>query len=105
MNEQIRAVVYREGEWWIIRGLEYDFVAVTKCLEEVPEAIQKFLLIMVSASLEQGIRPFQGYSPAPRKYWKMYEEAAPWSWNDPVSRIELPDDLGPSPLIEARLAA
>jgi len=103
MNEnQIRAVVYREGDWWIIQGLEYDFVAVTKRFEDVPGEIRRFLLVLVSASLQQGVQPFHGYSAAPRKYWKMYEGATPWE--RPVEPIGLPG-LGAGPTIEARLAA
>jgi hypothetical protein len=100
MNEnQIRAVVYKEGDWWIIQGLEYDFVAVAKRFEEVSEEIRRFLRVLVSASAQRGVEPFHGYSAAPRKYWKMYEKATPWE--GPVQPLDLPGGLG----LEARLAA
>lgn len=103
LEPTIRAVVYREGDWWIIRCLEYGFVTLARRLEDVPEQIRQFVLVQVTASLEHGIEPFRGYAPAPRKYWEMYEKATPWG--EQVPPVELPVAVGPSPIFEARLAA
>ena len=104
MREQtIHAVVLKEGKWWVIQGLEYDFVTLARRREDVPSEIRRFLLAMFAASLEQGIEPFQGFSPAPRKFWDLYEQAVPWG--DPVAPVDVPGGLGPGPQVEARLAA
>jgi hypothetical protein len=103
LEPTIRAVVYREGDWWIIRCLEYGFVTPVKRLEDVPEQIRMFVLVQVTTSLQHGFEPFHGYAPAPRKYWEMYEKATPWEGQ--VAPIELPRDLGANPTVEARLAA
>lgn len=104
MPEQtIRTIVFKEGDWWIIQGLEYDFATCTRSLEDVPGELRRWLLVLFAASQQYGIEPFTGYSPAPRKFWKMYETAAPWQ--GPVPVVEFPETLGPGPAVETRLAA
>ena len=100
---RIRTVVFKEGNWWIIQGLDYDFVALARRLEDVPGEIRRFLAVLFAASAQLGVQPFYEYAPAPRRYWRMYEQAAPWS--EPMPAIELPDDLGSSPVVDTRLAA
>jgi len=99
----IRVVVYREDDWWIIHGLDYEFVTLARRLEDVPGEIRRWLTVLFAASQERGIEPFYGYSPAPRRFWKMYERAEPWS--EPVPPIELPGNQGSGPAVDTRLAA
>jgi hypothetical protein len=98
----IRAVVFREGDWWIVQGLDYDFATATRRLEDIPGEIRRWLTVLFAASREIGVEPFHGYSTAPRRFWRMYEEAEPW-----VERltVELPQDLGSAPVVDTRLAA
>ena len=103
MKPTLRALVFREGDWWIIHGLDYDFAAVARRLEDVPAVIQHFLTILVAASRQIGVQPFHGYSPAPRRYWKMYEQAQPWA--EPFLPVELAEEVGILSLVETRLAA
>jgi hypothetical protein len=103
MPEQtIRAVVFKEGDWWIIQGLEYDFVALARRREDVPNELRRWLLALACASQQHGVELFHGYTPAPRKYWRMYEQATPW---EPTPGVEFPSDLHFNPTIETRLAA
>jgi hypothetical protein len=103
MEPTIRAVVFKEGDWWIIQGLDYDFVALARRLEDVPFSIQQFFSVLFAASQQLGVEPFYGYSPAPRRFWTMYEHAAPWS--EDLPSIELRQDLGTVPIVDTRLAA
>lgn len=104
MAEQtIRTVVYRSEDWWIIHGLDYSFATCTKRLEDVPGELRRWLLVLFAASQKYGIKPFTGYSPAPRRFWTMYEMATPWP--EPIPFIELPEDFGPGLAVEARLVA
>ena len=100
---RIRTVVFKEGDWWIIQGLDYDFVALARRQEDVPGEIRRFLEVLFAASAQLGVQPFHGYSPAPRRYWRMYDRAEPWG--EPIPSIEFPDDLGSSPMVDTRLAA
>ena len=98
---RIRVVVFKDADWWIIHGLDCEFVTLARCLEDVPGEIRRWLSVLFSASRQLGVEPFHGYAPAPRKYWRMYEEAEPWT--EAFSPIE--GDLGPGPFIDTRLAA
>ena len=100
---RIRVVVYRDGDWWIIHGLDYEFVTLARRLEDVPGEIRRWLSVLFAASQQLGIEPFHGYSPAPKRLWRLYEQAAPWE--EPISPVELPGNLGSGPAVEPRLAA
>jgi hypothetical protein len=100
---RIRVVVFKDGDWWIIQGLDYDFVTLARSLEDVPGEIHRWLTVLFAASRQIGVEPFAGYTPAPRRFWKMYEQAQPLV--DPLPSLELPEDLGSIPIVESRLAA
>jgi len=103
MNEHIRVVVYKSEGWWVIHGLDYEFVTLARKLEEVPGEIRRWLSVLFAASRQLKVEPFHGYLPAPRKYWRMYEGAEPWA--APLSPIEPSEDPGSGPVIDTRLAA
>lgn len=100
----LRAVIFQEGDWWIIHFLEYDLATAVRRLEEAATEVKRFLMVQIAASLESGIVPFQGFSPAPRKYWRMFEAAE--TRMDTV-QLRLPPGLesGPEPRIDTRIAA
>jgi hypothetical protein len=100
---RIRVVVYKAEGWWIIHGLDYEFVTLARRLEDVPGEIRRWLSVLFAACQYYGVEPFHGYSPAPRKYWRIYEQAEPWT--DPLSPVELLGDLGSGPVVNTRLAA
>ncbi|HEV7672266.1 MAG TPA: hypothetical protein VGS22_27425 [Thermoanaerobaculia bacterium] len=72
----IRAVAFRSGDWWVAQCLEYRIATQSRRLEDLPYELDRLLKVQVAASLEMGIEPFQGFSPAPKKYWEMYAKAA-----------------------------
>lgn len=98
----IRAVVYKEGEWWIIQLLEYDLATQVRRLEDVPSEFRRLILAQILVNAECGVESFYGFSKAPRRYWEMYERARtlimPTCLADPGHGLE-------NPRIEARLAA
>jgi hypothetical protein len=99
----IRAVVYKEREWWIIQLLEYDLATQVRRLEDVPGELGRLILGQIQVNTEHGVEPFHGFSKAPRRYWEMYERA-----RDLVTPMRLADtgqELETPPWIEARLAA
>jgi hypothetical protein len=101
IEQKLQVIVYKADEWWIIRGLDREFVTVTRTLEEVPGEIRRFLDVLMAASQQTGVEPFHGYSPAPRRYWEMYERAQPWTVAFPAA----PENLGYGSVLDARLAA
>ncbi|HEV7506415.1 MAG TPA: hypothetical protein VGS07_16045 [Thermoanaerobaculia bacterium] len=103
IEPRIRAVVFREGDWWIIQGLEYDFVTLARRLEDVPSSIQQFFSLLIVGSQQLGVEPFHGYSKAPRRFWEMYDRAEPGT--EALTPIELREDFGTAPIVDTRLAA
>src|SRR6185295_18082618 len=102
MNEpRIRAVVFREGDWWIIQLLEYDLATQVRRLEDVPSEFRRLILGQMEANAALGVEPFYGFSRAPKRFWEMYERArtlvAPTSLEGTENKT--------SPQYEARLAA
>jgi hypothetical protein len=71
----IRAVVFREGEWWIAQCLEHDLVGLARTLEDLPDELRKQLRTQVEASLAAGAEPFADLPAAPARFWRMYEVA------------------------------
>lgn len=73
----IHALLYRSqaGPWWIAQCLEYDLVTAAKRLEDLPAELERCLTVQIAASFEIGVEPFGGLPPAPRRFWKRYEEA------------------------------
>ena len=100
----IRAVVFQEGDWWVIHFLEYDLATAVRRLEDVSKEVERFLTAQIGASLECGIEPFHGFSLAPRKYWKMFESAGT---RMETVQLKLPRGLeaGSDPRIDTRIAA
>jgi hypothetical protein len=102
MNEpRIRAVVFREGDWWIIQLLEYDLATQVRRVEDVPGEFRRLLLAQMAANAAMGVEPFHGFSKAPRRYWEMYERARTLVASTPLEGTE--EKI--SPQFEARLAA
>ncbi|MEP7009491.1 MAG: hypothetical protein ABJC13_04135 [Acidobacteriota bacterium] len=94
----IRAVAFRSGDWWVAQCLEYRIATQSRRLEDLPYELDRLLKVQIAASLEMGIEPFYGFSPAPRKYWEMYEKAT--SRVEPVRKREQE-----GPQFETRIAA
>jgi len=101
---RIRAVAFRRGDWWVAQCLEYRLATQTKALEDLPHELERLLSVQIKSSLDRGTEPFAGFSPAPPRYWQMYERAR--------TRLEAVTATGPqpedaSPLVraETRLAA
>ena len=84
----IHAVAFRRGEWWIAQCLEYRLSTQTRTLEELPYELDRLLTVQIQASLARGIEPFAGFSPAPKRFWEMYERAR--ARVEPVSSSDQP---------------
>jgi len=93
-DRTIRAVVYREGDWWIAQCLEVDLVTAQKRREDLPRELRRAVELLVAGAQQRGVEPFYGYGAAPLRFWKMYEAASEWT-----------DFASGSGGIDARLAA
>ena len=99
----IRAVVYKEREWWIIQLLNTTWRPRCGVSKMFPGELGRLILGQIQVNTEHGVEPFHGFSKAPRRYWRMYERArdlvTPMRLADTGQKLETP------PWIEARLAA
>jgi hypothetical protein len=77
IEQRIRAVIFREGDWWIIQVLEHDLASQVRRLEDVQSHLRRLLLGQMAVNAAMGVEPFHGFSRAPRRYWEMYERARP----------------------------
>jgi hypothetical protein len=91
-NFSVRAVVFREGEHWVAQCLEYRYAIQARRLEDIPRVLRSCLKAQILVSRENGIEPFHGFEPAPKRYWDMYDHADPL----PES-IEAREDDSPLP--------
>ena len=94
---RIRAVVFKEGEHWVAQCLEYRYAVQTRQIEDMPRVLLECLTAQILVSRQLGVEPFNGFGPAPRRFWEMYERAAPLP--DPA---EAPES---APEVEMRVAA
>lgn len=71
----INAVAYKKGSLWFAQCLEHDLVSCADTPERLLEELVGQLETLVSLNLSVGQHPFEGYSPAPERFWRLYEEA------------------------------
>lgn len=95
-EHRIRAVIFRRGDYWIAKCLEYGYVLQTSSpLQDVPGELKRALTLQIQTSLDLGVEPFTGFKPASRRFWEMYERASPVTV----------ESVKPGPEVEVRLAA
>lgn len=102
----LRVVYLREGDSWIAQCLEHDIAAQGKTLPDVEEAFRRTVVGQIMLDLRKGREPFEGIKPAPKMYWRKFDEGLRLGVD---SRIDLPKDVPPAFMIqeirnEARVA-
>jgi hypothetical protein len=71
----INAVAFKEGEAWVVQGIEYDIVAHTYDVVKLPHAFTRAILENIFITEKLGRRPLEGIKPAPERFREMYEQA------------------------------
>jgi hypothetical protein len=72
---QINAIAFKEGDAWVIQGIDYDIVAHTYEVTAAPHAFMRAVIENMVITQHLGRRPFEGINPAPERFRSMYEEA------------------------------
>lgn len=91
-NFIINVIAFQEEGGWVAQCLEYDIAAQGQTIPDLQYELQRTLISHVVVSAELGREPFAGVGEAPRKFWKMYEDA-----KTRVERDDLPFRL-PDPM-------
>ena len=75
LDGEMRAVAFKEGDVWVIQGIEYDVVAQTADIFQAPIAFLKILVstMLINQKLGRGL--LSGLKPAPERFRAMYDEA------------------------------
>lgn len=73
MEVRIRGVIFREGDQYVVQGLEYDVCAFGKALEIAQKRFERSVLSTAIICLEQGKECMADIPPAPKKYWDMFK--------------------------------
>lgn len=71
----IRAVVFKEGDVWIIQGVDLDIVARAADVADAPEAFARAIIQNAVITEELGRAPLEGIRQAPDQFLEMFERA------------------------------
>ena len=71
----LRAVVFKEGDTWIIQGVDLDIVARAADIADAPEAFARALIQNAIITEELGRAPLEGIRRAPDRFLQMFEHA------------------------------
>jgi hypothetical protein len=72
---QINAIAFKEGDAWVIQGIEYDIVAHTYDVTALPHAFMRAVLENIVITTHLGRKPLEGIKPAPERFCALYERA------------------------------
>ena len=101
----IRAVFFRDQQWWIAQCLEYDIATCATTLPDLNLELERLLQGHLVVATEHGVQPFAGLPPAPKRFWKLFESArARVEPVNPLQSSEAADVLALT-AIETRIAA
>lgn len=85
----IHAIAFREGDLWVIQGIEYDITAHSAELGKLPRVFERALAHNAYITQRLGREPFGGIGPAPDKYRAMFEAATVALPADPPTSLPI----------------
>lgn len=71
----INAIVFKQGDLWVIQGIEFDIVARAHNVADAPEAFMRAVADNAIITEELGREPLGGIKPAPEEFRLMFERA------------------------------
>lgn len=72
----IRAVAFKEGDWWVAQCLDYDLATQARGLKELIDEVQRLLASHLLLARRERVEPFAGIGRAPQRFWDLYEQGA-----------------------------
>ena len=75
---QIRAVAFQEGGDggpWVVQGIEYDIVAHSKSVEDIPQTFMRAVIENCHITEHLGRKPLEGIKPAPDRFKEMFDRS------------------------------
>jgi len=96
----LSAVAFREGDAWIVQGIEHDICAHAQDLSDLPAVFMRAIAETVVIAQHLGRQGLEGVKPAPDRFRKMFDLAQTRVL--PINVDSLPD--WPMQGIDIRLA-
>lgn len=87
---KISGVIFREGDQYVVQGLEYDICAFGKTLKTAQKRFERSVMGTAMHCLSEGRDCMADIPPAPQKYWEMFKTAG--------VKVELIADLEQEPI-------
>lgn len=72
---QINAAAFKEGDAWVIQGIEYDIVAHAYDVTALPHAFMRAVVENMMITEHLGRKPLAGIKPAPDRFRTLFEDA------------------------------
>lgn len=72
---QINAIAFKEGDAWVVQGIEYDIVAHAYDVAKLPYAFARAVLANIVITEHLGRSFLDSIKPAPEHFREMYEHA------------------------------
>jgi hypothetical protein len=96
-EKEVRVLVIREGDWWVMVCLEHFIATQVKASKvtaaaQLEDAFAQAFVAHFLRSIELGAEPFANLPPAPKKYVEAYEKI-----NNVESRLNI-NERAPTPL-------
>lgn len=95
----ISVLLFQDGDAWVAQGLEYDIAAFGRSIQEAATAFRQTFAAKVMLDLRRSRSPLQGLSPAPDRYWRMFNEAEDLDLS--AAPVDLPKDVPPAYMLQA----
>ena len=102
MPDQIRVVMFKDGDIWVAQCLEFDIGAQGKDLDQLHARLVIAINLELQESLKVNGKPFAGIDPAPAQYERMWGQRS--GAFKPVRPLRVGDD-GQTVDLEIALAA
>lgn len=71
----LSAVAFREGDVWVVQGIEYDITAHADDVSKLPYAFMRAVIENAHIGQHLGREPLAGIKPAPARFRRMFDEA------------------------------
>lgn len=70
----VRAVVFKSGDHWMVQCLEFDVAAQATSVKDVTYQFERAMVAHMVIARENNMEPFTNVPKAPKRYWKMFED-------------------------------
>ena len=84
--DELRVIIYRDGDIWVAQCLEFDIGAQAPDRETLQVRLSAIINAEIRESVQHHGEPFAGIDPAPDYFREMWENAAP---NDDIGRVRV----------------